>query len=149
LRQNVRLDVTPIDQLSVIRLNSTFLETADKWYGWKGFTTAFAVTVLLMFFSAFGIIAYDGVLKLTGIVPTRSSTQGLATTLIFFSVLVFLIGWGMFSLLRTESFRIGRVVAASNIGTRAKTKPPGRSIAARFSTPARTAWAMARIHCAA
>jgi hypothetical protein len=104
LQQNVRLDVTPIDQLSVIRLNSTFLETVDKWYGWRGFTTAFAVTVLLMVVSAFGSIAYEGVLQLMDIAATRSDTQALVITLIFFSVLLTLVGWAMFALLRTESF---------------------------------------------
>jgi hypothetical protein len=36
LKQEVRLDVEPIYQVTVIRLNSTFLETTDKFYAWKG-----------------------------------------------------------------------------------------------------------------
>jgi hypothetical protein len=115
LRQGVRLDVTPIDQLSVIRLNSTFLETVDKWYGWKGFTTAFAVTVLLMFFPAFGMLAFDYVLMLMGIEPTRSSTQELVFTLIFFGVLLTLIGWPMLLLLRKEKSHMRALGVPSDV----------------------------------
>ncbi|QYF91778.1 hypothetical protein KY495_13325 [Massilia sp. PAMC28688] len=104
LRQDLRLEIAPSDQLAVIRLNSTFLETVDKWYGWRGFTTAFALTVLLMFVPGFGLLAFDYILKLLGLAPTKLSTQSLATSLLFFGILLALVGWSMLSLLRKESF---------------------------------------------
>jgi hypothetical protein len=39
LKQGVRLDVDPIYQLAVVRINSTYLETTDKFYAWKGWLT--------------------------------------------------------------------------------------------------------------
>ncbi len=104
MRQNFRLDIEPHDQRAVIRLNSTFLETVDKWYEWKGFTTAFAITLLLMFVPILGMAAFETVLKLLGKAWTRSDTQSLILTLLFLGVLLGLICWGMVTLLRKESF---------------------------------------------
>src|SRR5215207_5311526 len=39
LRQKQRLDVEPVYQLSVIRMNSTFMEVVDKYFAWKGVPT--------------------------------------------------------------------------------------------------------------
>lgn len=36
LMQKQRLNVEPHFQLCVIQMNSTFLESVDKWYGWRG-----------------------------------------------------------------------------------------------------------------
>ena len=44
LKQTMRLDMEPHDMLAVIKMNSTFLESVDKWFGYRGFTTAFAIT---------------------------------------------------------------------------------------------------------
>ena len=41
LKQKVRLEIDPRDQLDVIKLNSTYLETVDKWFAWKGSVSAF------------------------------------------------------------------------------------------------------------
>lgn len=50
LLQRQRLEVEPAYQLSVIRMNSTFMELVDKHFAWKGFLT----TVALGFFSIIG-----------------------------------------------------------------------------------------------
>jgi len=49
LHQKQRLELEPAHQLSVIRLNSTFLELVDKYYAWKGFitTTCIAAAAVL------------------------------------------------------------------------------------------------------
>lgn len=39
LHQKQRLDVDPAYQLSVIRMNSTFMEVVDKYFAWKGMPT--------------------------------------------------------------------------------------------------------------
>lgn len=45
LRQGDKLDVQPHYQLSVIKMNSTYLECVDKWFAWKGLLT-FIVIVM-------------------------------------------------------------------------------------------------------
>lgn len=47
LKQNKRLDVEPLHQLAVIRMNSTYLEMVDKYYAWKGFLTFFSLAIIL------------------------------------------------------------------------------------------------------
>ncbi len=48
LRQKVRLNIEPHYQLSVIRMNSNFLESVDKWFAWKGVLSGVATTVLII-----------------------------------------------------------------------------------------------------
>lgn len=55
LRQDVRIESpSPYADLSVIHLNSTFLEVVDKYYGWKGWVTFMIGVISLMMFS-FGL----------------------------------------------------------------------------------------------
>jgi len=64
LKQQVRLDVVPIYQAVVVRMNSTYLETADKFYTWKGRLTFGMILVLTMvgtFFVALGALAFASV----------------------------------------------------------------------------------------
>lgn len=49
LHQKQRLNVQPDDQLSIIEMNSTYLESVDKWYGSKGTITAVTLTIIIMF----------------------------------------------------------------------------------------------------
>lgn len=46
LRQGKRLEVDPAYQLSVIRMNSTYVELVDKFFEWKGFLTAVVLATL-------------------------------------------------------------------------------------------------------
>ena len=48
LKQDKRLNVEPLNQLSTIRMNSTYLEMVDKFYGEKGFVTPFFLVVITM-----------------------------------------------------------------------------------------------------
>ena len=48
LKQKARLEVEPAYQLSVIRLNSTYVELVDKYFAWKGFLTTFAIIAAAM-----------------------------------------------------------------------------------------------------
>lgn len=59
----MRVDIEPRYQLSVIRMNSTFLEMTDKYYGWKGSLVTITVPIFLGltgFFSAFLYISIVG-----------------------------------------------------------------------------------------
>lgn len=60
LKQRVRLDVEPHYQLSVIKMNSSFMEVVDKWYGWKGLLSGVALIVFLMV-----LTFYVGMLNIT------------------------------------------------------------------------------------
>lgn len=49
LRTDERLELVPTDQLSVIRLNSTYLELVDKYFSWKGFMSGFMLVCICLF----------------------------------------------------------------------------------------------------
>ncbi|WBS02825.1 hypothetical protein OU994_00535 [Pseudoduganella sp. SL102] len=49
LTQKIRLNIFPRYQLSVVEMNSTYLESVDKWFGWKGFLTLLAVAIFSIF----------------------------------------------------------------------------------------------------
>lgn len=48
LKQQVRADVDPADQLALIRINSTFLESVDKYFSWKGWLTFVMLVALVL-----------------------------------------------------------------------------------------------------
>lgn len=62
LRQDRKLLLEPTSALSVIRMNSTYLEVADKFYPWKGSATAIMLICALMVISVpLGLILFiDG-----------------------------------------------------------------------------------------
>jgi hypothetical protein len=54
LFQNVKLDITPFYNLSVIRMNSTYLECVDRWFIYRGSMTSIcllcvAFTIVMLF----------------------------------------------------------------------------------------------------
>lgn len=103
LRQKKRLALEPHYQLSVIRMNSTFLDSVDKWFAWKGLMTAVSLSLICMF-------SYGGVVMGLETVPTPWGNMSADEKLeqVAFSFAIFLISllpilvgiWG----LRKESF---------------------------------------------
>lgn len=53
LKQNIRLDIEPHYQLSIISMNSTYLESVDKWYGNRGTITAVMLIIIGMLLAMF------------------------------------------------------------------------------------------------
>lgn len=53
LKQDARVDVEPHYQLSVIRMNSTFLESVDRYYGGRGYAAAGALLAVACVLGAF------------------------------------------------------------------------------------------------
>jgi hypothetical protein len=49
LKQKQPLNINPHHQVSVIEMNSTYLESVDKWYGEKGTITALMLILVLIF----------------------------------------------------------------------------------------------------
>jgi hypothetical protein len=104
LKQQRRLDITPRYQLSVIRMNSTYLESVDKWYGWKGLVTAIAMTVILMFALSGGAISVLMLLEAGGWIPiTQPTDELLVFGLLSGALTLTMIGLSV-HLLRKESF---------------------------------------------
>lgn len=58
LKQKVRIDAEPLYQLSVIRMNSTYLEMTDKYYGWKGSLVTVASPIASFVAVVFGYMLF-------------------------------------------------------------------------------------------
>jgi hypothetical protein len=101
LKQKQRFDVQPVYQLSVIKMNSTFLEIADKYYGLKGVlaTAGLASSAVMMA----GYLAFTFILYWSPdsqqYAASDAAFVSVANALILGPLLAFLI-W----LLRKESF---------------------------------------------
>lgn len=103
LSQAQRLDVDPVQLLAVTEINGTYLETADKYYGWKGFFTAWSLALLCLFSGAYLAISY--ILIFQQIMdPTTDNHGEISLALLIVNVLILpvlvLVIWG----LRKESF---------------------------------------------
>lgn len=57
LQQKKRVEIDPHYNLSVIRINSTYLEIVDKYYAWKGGALLISVVVILIASIALGTVA--------------------------------------------------------------------------------------------
>jgi hypothetical protein len=93
-----RLDQKLAYQLSVTRLNSTYLETADKFYGWRGFLTFIVGLGSGLLVVALGLLAW-GVSKATLAELIEFAWLFLLATIVLTSALVLAVLF-----LRKESF---------------------------------------------
>jgi hypothetical protein len=98
LKQKVRLDIEPHDSSSVIKLNSTYLETVDKWFSWKGASSALLLGGLGGFGALYASFLYITLTRAPGTVndDTFVLTAFACMLIPFFAVLIWL--------LRKESF---------------------------------------------
>lgn len=85
-------DVTPYPDLTIIKMNSSYLEVVDKFYSWKGVFTAFVaiwIAVLVSFSLGFGWLEIESVRGGKGV-----STFGAfaVPTLLLMAVAVFFLG---------------------------------------------------------
>jgi len=63
LKQKQRMSVDPVDELSVIKVNSTYIELVDRWYASKGWSVIFAIMLAVPCLAgviAFPILLIDG-----------------------------------------------------------------------------------------
>jgi hypothetical protein len=104
LMQNHRLNVEPHYQLSVIRMNSTYLESVDKWFAWKGIISLFAIVVLVMFVWGLGSISLEWLLQAFEVKPPSDDPGFLFANGVAMAIVVSCIGWSAVWLLRKESF---------------------------------------------
>lgn len=104
LKQKQRLKLEPHYQMSVIKLNSTYLESVDKWYGDKGTITLIGLAGIIML-SIFGISTI-GLLLLRGFGIDPSFPAGDNNLLDAFILILILAPaiWGLIWFLKKESF---------------------------------------------
>lgn len=94
LKQKEHLDVEPIDQLSVIKASSTYLEVVDKYYATKGDKSMWGVVIFTLFLGVY--IWFISLIM-------NSKTMDWVDGLIFFfmmSPIFAMVLWGFFK----ESF---------------------------------------------
>lgn len=104
LRQKQRLSISPHYQLSVIRMNSCYLESVDKWYGWKGLITAVSLIIQLIINGFMGWGALQWILEGLGIFPSQLDRVVLLLNGIAMMFIVMIFSCGLIWLLRKESF---------------------------------------------
>lgn len=107
LHQKRRLDVEPIYQLSVIKMNSTFMEIVDKYYWDKGFLTASLLAGIAVGCAPSLWLFLDTVLTLLGWMPGEDrSVNAIEFWNALGAFVVFTLGVGALAiwLLRKESF---------------------------------------------
>lgn len=103
LKQKKHLNLEPHYQLSVIKMNSTFLESVDRWFAWKGLIAAVSIFLICIF--TYGVVAVGFE---TG--PTSWGNMNTDQRLeqVIFSAVIFLISLPLVALgvcaLRKESF---------------------------------------------
>ncbi|GLS03518.1 hypothetical protein GCM10007860_06620 [Chitiniphilus shinanonensis] len=103
LSQTKASSAEPLAQLSVIRMNSTYLECCDKFYTWKGLMTAFTGFVILLFAYAFVSVLVVALTKYPATDPAKQSEFLLFVplSLVIVSIPIPLALW----FLKKEAFR--------------------------------------------
>jgi|EP01034_Spumella_vulgaris_P042960 hypothetical protein len=104
LKQKQRLNLNPHYQLSVIKLNSTYLESVDKWFGWKGLLSVLAIVIFCIFAATLGFGAALWLLEAAGVLPSTEDPMFLLGNGLAMAAVVACIGWGTWWLLKKESF---------------------------------------------
>jgi hypothetical protein len=100
LKQKQRLNVEPKCQLSVIKMNSTFMELVDKWYGWKGALSTVTLLVIGGFVALYVGLLYVALTRATPPHGGNDDTFVLVAAACMIFPLVALASW----LLCKESF---------------------------------------------
>ncbi|MTV52407.1 DUF6708 domain-containing protein [Pseudoduganella buxea] len=104
LHQKRRLELTPRYQLSVIKLNSTYLESVDKWFSWKGTVSLIVVSIMLLFSGSTGLMSALWLLEAAGVLHSSADVDVLLANGLGMVAVCVLISWGCWKSLRRESF---------------------------------------------
>jgi hypothetical protein len=103
LKQKVRLNVEPLNQLSTIKMNSTYLESVDKWYATKGELTAYSILIFIILVGLASLLSVGWLMQAAEIYPGPETTSLLANGLAMGAVGL-LMAWCIAWVLRKESF---------------------------------------------
>ena len=100
LKQLQSLKVEPRYQLSVIKMNSTYLESVDKWFAWKGMISAITLVIIGMCVALFLAMVH---LTLTRAPDFRGETDDATLLTVVGGIMLPLLAAAVW-LLRKESF---------------------------------------------
>jgi hypothetical protein len=104
LDQKRFLNVQPRSQLSIIRMNSSYLESVDKWFAWKGLLTATGSTIAFIFLYGIFTVGFQSVGAAWGEMSADDKFEEL-----IFSFIIVLLSlppiWLGIWLMRKEAFR--------------------------------------------
>ncbi|KUZ01854.1 hypothetical protein WS50_08455 [Burkholderia territorii] len=98
LFQKARLDILPFYNISVIKMNSTYLECVDRWFIHRGAITS--VCLAFLFFTVILILGPLYMLSPAHFVPTEADIGFVLFAIPFMVPLWLLLSWGLFK----ESF---------------------------------------------
>lgn len=104
LKHDKHLNLTPRHQLCVIKMNSTYMEVVDKWYGWRGAVTTITSLVLIVVGAVFGWPGLEFILKGAGLrESTLDSEVAMLNGLAMLSIALVFVS-GVFWIMRKELF---------------------------------------------
>ncbi|SEF73893.1 DUF6708 domain-containing protein [Marinobacterium lutimaris] len=98
--RNRKTNAKPTDFLSVIEINSNYIDLVDRWYSIKGFNTWLGACVVLIGFSFATMIAVAPFMT-----PIADEPGAMWFMLIFLLPVSLLLAWGGWWLIRTECGR--------------------------------------------
>jgi hypothetical protein len=104
LDQKRPLNVEPHSQLSVIRMNSSYLESVDKWFAWKGLLTAVGSIVTCIFLYGVFAVGFQSVGAAWGQMSADDKFEEFTLSLVIVLLSVPPIWLGIW-LMRKETFR--------------------------------------------
>lgn len=100
LRQSERINVEPHYQLCVIAMNSTYLESVDKWYGWRGSMSVFIFPMLIITTLTLAAMVHASISRLDGWRLSTYDLQIMAITTSLLLPMILFLAW----LLRKDWF---------------------------------------------
>lgn len=95
LMQKEALNVKPRYQLCVIKANSTYLESVDKWFGWKGELSAFMTALFLVFAIGYAGFVVIALTRPPGMVSVNEDITLLLCVGTFMLPMVGFAGWAI------------------------------------------------------
>ena len=118
LYQKKGLNIYPHYQLSVIKMNSTYLELVDKWYGNKGFMSFVSIAFLALFIGLLLPLGIEVTLTGLGYISTTSEEEHILGYGIFILTILAPAIWIFLWLLKKECFAFTHYPTIFNRKTR-------------------------------
>ncbi|ABX17600.1 DUF6708 domain-containing protein [Burkholderia multivorans] len=127
-RQKVRLEILPFYNISVIEMNSTYLEYVDRWFIYRGYMTAASLYLFAVTLSVIAMPLY--VNTSVHFIPTISDLGFMLFVLPFAIPTWMVLSWGLFK----ESFRLTHFPIRFNFRNRMvyAFKPNGSIVQAKW-----------------
>lgn len=99
-----RINVTPRYQLSIIKMNSVYLETVDKWFAWRGVIAMIGIAIVVVGGFTLGIGAVYWLLGAAGLMNSPIDRTVLFWNGLAMAVVAAAVSWAGIWLLRKDAF---------------------------------------------